>query len=61
MIITESYGCDRHGEDAYQGCACAAAGARLCYLIRYDVGPADDEMDDGTCECSCHHWSECDE
>ena len=21
MITTESYGCDKHGEDAYQGCA----------------------------------------
>lgn len=21
MTTTESYGCDRHGEDAYQGCA----------------------------------------
>ena len=21
MITTETYGCDRHGEDAYQGCA----------------------------------------
>lgn len=51
-----------------KGCVCEAAGARLCYLIRYDVDPADDEgasylsaIDDGSCECACHHWSECDE
>ena len=49
------------GPPGSKGCDCKAAGARLCYLIRYDVDPADDEMNDGSCECACHHWSECDE
>ena len=43
------------------GCACQAADARFCYIVRYDVDPADDDLDDGRCECLCHRWRECDE
>lgn len=41
MITTESYGCDRHGEDAYQGCA-------LCELesLRSRLADRTEERDD---------------
>lgn len=35
-------------------CMCVSADSRWCYLIRYDIDPASECMDDGRCECSCH-------
>lgn len=35
-------------------CACQSADARMCYVVRYDIDPADDDLDDGRCECPCH-------
>lgn len=52
---------NRSGEPESYGCACQAADARFCYIVRYDVDPADDDLDDGRCECLCHRWRECDE
>lgn len=49
---------NREGPPGTYGCACVNTDARLCYLIRYDVDPADDSLDDGRCECLCHHWRE---
>lgn len=42
-------------------CACVNADARVCYLIRYHVDPADDWSDGESCECPCHgvcQWDE---
>jgi hypothetical protein len=37
MITTESYGCDKHGEDAYQGCAmCDLEALRTDYALLSD-------------------------
>lgn len=36
-------------------CACISPDARRCYMVRYDLDPADDDLDDGRCECACHH------
>lgn len=52
---------NQSGPPGTYGCACAAAGARLCYLIRCDVDAADDDLDDGTCDCLCHRWRANDE
>lgn len=52
---------NQSGPAGTYGCACKAAGSRLCYLVRYDVDPADDDLDDYRCECLCHQWSGCDD
>jgi len=52
---------DRHigpcssSTDTSENCACVSADARWCYKIRYDVDPADDDLDDERCECRCHY------
>lgn len=52
---------DTEGAAGTHGCACRSYDARWCYIVRYDIDPADDDLDDGRCECLCHEWSEHDE
>lgn len=49
---------DTGGPPGTYGCACKNLDARMCYVIRYDIDPADDDLDDGHCECLCHTWRE---
>ena len=49
---------NQSGPKGTHGCACRSTCARLCYLIRYDVDPADDDLDDSRCECLCHTWED---
>lgn len=49
------------GPPGTYGCACQAADARLCYIVRHDLDPAEDPLDDGRCECLCHEWRDWDD
>jgi hypothetical protein len=44
-------------------CTCVSVGndARSCYWIRYSVDPDDYDVDDGRCECACHHTEDDDD
>jgi hypothetical protein len=30
-------------------------------MVRYDLDPDDDDLDDSRCECACHHAEEGDD
>jgi hypothetical protein len=47
---------NQSGSAGSHGCACESADARWCYIVRYDIDPSDDQLDDGRCECLCHEW-----
>lgn len=44
-------------------CACQSSDARMCYIVRYDIDPSDDQFEDERCECSCHsdEWDDYEE
>lgn len=49
---------NQSGPQGTHGCACLSTDARMCYIVRNDVDPADDDLDDGRCECRCHTWED---